>query len=78
MRVELTSIEDRMRKALMRELRRQHGPVAPDRQDIIKKTWLVVKGDHRATLLEGRLARNVWSGDIEISFRRFSVPWEDK
>lgn len=70
---DLSQLEERLRRALLREMKRQHKAVSPDRVDVIKKTWFVSQTKTDALLIEGRLERNVWSGDIEISFRRFNV-----
>lgn len=70
---DLTQLEERMRQALLREMKKQHAAVSPDRVDVIRKTWVVSKTKTDALLLEGRLERNVWSGDIDISFRRFNA-----
>jgi hypothetical protein len=47
--------------------------VSVDRADIIVKNWVIGKTKGEATILEGRLTRNIWSGDITISYRRFNV-----
>jgi hypothetical protein len=70
----LTQHEARMRQALYRELKKaSHTQIVPDRVDIITKHWVIAKTKQKALILEGRLIRNVWSGDITISYRRYTV-----
>lgn len=73
-----TKVEQMMRRALLRELSRHRTlRIVPDRVDTVKKTWLLHKNKQQAYMLEGRLEQNVYSGDINISFRRFTVKLEN-
>jgi len=69
----LSAHEAHMRNALLRALRMKRTSVSVDRADIIVKNWVIGKTKGEATILEGRLTRNIWSGDITISYRRFNV-----
>jgi hypothetical protein len=72
----LSDTETRMRRSLLRDLRSHKNRVSsivPSRVDVVKKTWVIAKTTKSASMLEGRLERNVWSGDIGISFRRYTI-----
>jgi len=74
MKIAETKVEHEMKRALLRELSRHHAyRIVPNRVDTIKKTWLLSRNKEQARMLEGRLDQNVYSGDITISFRRFTV-----
>jgi len=61
----------------MNELKRHRAlRIVPDRKDVVKKVWLLHKSRVQAYLLEGRLEQDVYSGDITISFRRFTMKLE--
>jgi len=72
MKESLTLYEARMRQSLLRALRTQHLAVT-ETYHIITKRWVIGRAKHEVTILEGRLKQGVYSGDIEISFRRFNV-----
>ena len=74
MREHETKIEQAMRRALMNELHKHRVlRIVPNRKDVVKKVWLLHKSKVQAYLLEGRLEQDVYSGDITISFRRFTM-----
>lgn len=79
MKYPLTQLEDRMRQSLWRDLfsktRKYHtSALVVERVDVVRKTWACGSNKKEVHLLEGRLERNVWSGDVSITFRRYSVP----
>ena len=77
MKLHQTKVEYMMRRALLRALaEHKTNKIVPERLDVIKKIWLLSRSKHQAYMIEGKLERNVYSGDITISFRRFSVPLE--
>ena len=77
MREHETKIEQAMRRALTNELHKHRAlRIVPNRKDVVKKVWLLHKSRVQAYLLEGRLEQDVYSGDITISFRRFTMKLE--
>ena len=79
MKCNLTELEARMRGSLWKTLYSKRGkfhvsPIVVERVDVVKKTWVYGGSKTEHYLLEGRLERSVYSGDVTITFRRFRVP----